>query len=283
MKDRVHLATIVVYLFVYLAVFVELLSKPWLVSLVTSCYIVFCIMASISLYLSEKGRRNFNRDIFKRFYFIDKYVSEKIKFQHIFYYKNDISSSIESGVFKALRDKKLIESSDEVVLIDNDRNLLSPQGKRFIIARAVTTVRKTRVEFVWYRDIVGAMQNIQWWVIAQGFVSLDSVVSFILKSPLLLPFIIVPFLRGKYSIIENLRSAYYSSYDGIDKMKHAIAVYESALDELVAQLDSYGIDTSGLKEQRNQIMNINISGGKPILSNIIQGARNIVSRGAANV
>lgn len=126
------------------------------------------------------------------------------------------------------------------------------------------------------------MQNIQWWVIAQGFVSLDSVVAFVLKSPVLLPIIIIPFFRGKHSIVEGLRNTYYSSYDSIDKMKYAIDVYKTALDELVMQLDSYGIDTSELREQRNHIMNINISGGRPVLSNIIQGARNIVSGGAAN-
>ena len=47
-------------------------------------------------------------------------------------------------------------------------------------------------------------------------------------------------------------------------------------------LDSYGIDTSDLKNQKGSILNVKVSGGKASFGAIVQGAMNNVS-GTAGV
>jgi hypothetical protein len=43
---------------------------------------------------------------------------------------------------------------------------------------------------------------------------------------------------------------------------------------MITELDKNGIDTSELKVQKMQAMNINISGGKVNMGNVVQGAIN---------
>jgi hypothetical protein len=43
---------------------------------------------------------------------------------------------------------------------------------------------------------------------------------------------------------------------------------------MIAELEKNGIDTSDLKVQKMQTMNINISGGKVNMGNVVQGAMN---------
>ena len=47
-----------------------------------------------------------------------------------------------------------------------------------------------------------------------------------------------------------------------------------SVDAMIGELDKNGIDTSELKVQKMQTMNINISGGKVNMGNVVQGAMN---------
>jgi|GEM_PF-7012124 len=283
MKDRIKLRTFFFYLAVYVGIGVLLYNLMMIDMLVKSTiYIVSCFFLSLLLYVRERDDKYANRDVFQRFFFLDKFVSEKVKFQHVFSYEEKILEDLEISILKTLLEKELIRSSAEIIISDRDSCLLKSQDKRFVISPSVETVRKSLVEFVLYSDLVGTMQNIQWWIIVQGFVARDSIFSFVAKAPLTLPFLLIPILKKKYSIVESLRNTYYSSFDSIDLVKYMAAIFDASIDELVRQLDERGIDTTRLKEQKNQVLNINISGGKPILSNIIQGTRNIVSRGGGH-
>jgi hypothetical protein len=57
-------------------------------------------------------------------------------------------------------------------------------------------------------------------------------------------------------------------------------LHEAVFDAMIAELDKNGIDTSELKVQKMQTMNINISGGKVNMGNVVQGAMNKIG-GAA--
>ena len=49
-----------------------------------------------------------------------------------------------------------------------------------------------------------------------------------------------------------------------------------AFNTLVETLDSFGIDTSDLKQQKANILNINVSGGQTSFGSVVQGAMNRV-------
>ncbi|MBT6114976.1 MAG: hypothetical protein HOH41_04615 [Porticoccaceae bacterium] len=54
-------------------------------------------------------------------------------------------------------------------------------------------------------------------------------------------------------------------------------LHEVVFDEMITELDKNGIDTSELKVQKMKVMNINISGGKVNMGNVVQGAMNKIS------
>lgn len=49
---------------------------------------------------------------------------------------------------------------------------------------------------------------------------------------------------------------------------------EAVFDAMISELEKNDIDTSELKVQKMQTMNINISGGKVSMGNVVQGAMN---------
>jgi hypothetical protein len=55
------------------------------------------------------------------------------------------------------------------------------------------------------------------------------------------------------------------------------SISETVIDAMVLALDKNGIDTSDLKAQKLQTMNINITGGKVNMGNVVQGAMNKIS------
>ena len=50
-----------------------------------------------------------------------------------------------------------------------------------------------------------------------------------------------------------------------------------AFETLVEVLDSFDINTADLKQQKSNIMNINVTGGKANFGSVLQGAKNRVS------
>ena len=60
-------------------------------------------------------------------------------------------------------------------------------------------------------------------------------------------------------------------------------IHEVVFDAMITELDKNGIDTSELKVQKMQAMNINISGGKVKMGNVVQGAMNKIGGVAKGV
>jgi hypothetical protein len=52
-----------------------------------------------------------------------------------------------------------------------------------------------------------------------------------------------------------------------------------AFETLVSVLERFGVDTSDLKMQKGNILNINVSGGNTSFGTVIQGALNRVTSG----
>ena len=74
-----------------------------------------------------------------------------------------------------------------------------------------------------------------------------------------------------------MRTVYSSAYNDIDISTLVRSISETVFDAMVVALEKNGIDTSDLKAQKLQSMNINISGGKVNMGNVVQGAMNKIS------
>jgi hypothetical protein len=84
-------------------------------------------------------------------------------------------------------------------------------------------------------------------------------------------------LRGEYDIVSHIRAIYGAAYNDIDVVTQVRCLHDRVFNAMVSVLESYDIDTSDIKAQRMQVMNITISGGRVNMGNVVQGAMNRVA------
>ena len=82
----------------------------------------------------------------------------------------------------------------------------------------------------------------------------------------------------EYDVLNRVRTVVASFYNDIDIVTSLRSIHETVFDTLVEVLDRHEIDTSNLKVQHAQIMNISVSGGKVQFGTIVQGAMNKILR-----
>jgi hypothetical protein len=70
---------------------------------------------------------------------------------------------------------------------------------------------------------------------------------------------------------------YPGFFNEIDVLNRTREIQFVAFETLVEVLDSFGIDTTDLKQQRSNILNINVSGGQTKFGSVVQGAMNRVT------
>jgi hypothetical protein len=63
----------------------------------------------------------------------------------------------------------------------------------------------------------------------------------------------------------------------MDALTQIRCLHEAVFDAMIAELEKNGVDTSDIKAQRMQVMNITVSGGKVNMGNIVQGAMNKIA------
>jgi hypothetical protein len=67
---------------------------------------------------------------------------------------------------------------------------------------------------------------------------------------------------------------YPGFFNSIDVLSRIREVQFVAFETVVETLDSFGIDTSNLKLQKGNILNINVSGGQTSFGSVVQGTMN---------
>lgn len=109
---------------------------------------------------------------------------------------------------------------------------------------------------------------------AGGYIDKDKKFNFIVYSPLTILFWIIPYIKKEYDVLSRIRSIYSASYNDMDVITQIRCLHEAVFSAMVEELEKNGIDTSDIKAQRMQVMNISISGGKVSMGNVVQGAMN---------
>jgi hypothetical protein len=195
-------------------------------------------------------------------------------FQHVFYHKEELETEIITAINNELSLKTPVASLEPVSIKDIDNDLTSPEERKFLIADSGKTKRGTSVTLAIKLSNFGSMQSIRWWVLAGGYIDKDKKFNFIAYSPFTILFWIIPYLKKEYDVLSRLRTIYFSSYNDMDVITQIRCLHEAVFSAMVAELEKNGIDTSDIKAQRMQVMNITISGGKVNMGNVIQGAMN---------
>jgi hypothetical protein len=170
----------------------------------------------------------------------------------------------------------LVSTLEPITLTDVDKDLKAAENREFFKAGFGQTRRGTTITLLLSFSAIGKVQSIRWWVLAGGYVDRNKKFNFIAYAPITLWFRIVPYLRREYDLASRLRTVYAASYNDMDVMTLVRCLHDTVFSAMVDELERHDIDTSDIKAQRMQVMNLSISGGRVNMGNVVQGAMNNV-------
>lgn len=241
-------------------------------------YLVIVIGVSyFFLFLDEKKLRN-NKATFKKEGAFDNYGTIIFDFEYHFRASDwEITKQVINALEAELNSSENIESVNNIVITDQDRKLSKRDDREFLKVEVENTLRRGKVTQLLFTSKTGHMFGIKWWLLATGEYDKWRIVTFLLFSPISIFFWIIPRILGNHNIAVKLRDIYPAIYERLDLLNAINALNKLTMETLARVLGENGIDVSDLKTQQAQVMNINISGGKVSMGNVVQGAMNKVT------
>jgi hypothetical protein len=207
-----------------------------------------------------------------------KYFGEVFgSFQHIFYHENNLEQNIYHAIEQYLKSKTPIKSLETISITDVDKDLSSFDERSFVKTESTNTLRGTTITLIFNQSNYGNMQSIQWQVIAGGYIDQEKKFNLISYSLFTILFWIIPYLKREHDLLARVRTIYPGTYNDRDVVTQVRFLHEAIFDAMIQELESNGIDTSDLRAQKMQVMNISISGGKVKMGSIVQGAMNKIT------
>jgi hypothetical protein len=237
---------------------------------------LFCLITSTLLRndIDEAvaSAKNFNKTLpFKYYGQVYTHI------QHVFHHPINIEEDVFATIEQELKTKTPISGLQSITITDSDKDLLAPEQRTFLKGEANPTPRGTTLTLILNQSSFGAMRSFEWRVVVGGYVDKNAKFNLIAYSPFTLLFWIVPYLKRETNLLNRVRTVYGSAYNDVDVSTQVRSISETVFDAMVVALDKNGIDTSDLKAQKLQSMNINITGGKVNMGNVVQGAMNKIS------
>lgn len=193
-------------------------------------------------------------------------------FQYVFHHSYSIEKDIYSAVEAELIGKTPITSVKSVSIIDTDPALKNCEQRHFMKAESEPTSRGTAITLILNQSNFGSMRTIQWRVLAGGYLDENSKFNLIAYSMVTVFSWFGPYLRGELDLLSRVRTISSGAYNDMDVSTQVRCLHQVVFDAMIAELEKNGIDTSELKLQKIQMMNINISGAKVNMGNLVQGA-----------
>jgi|GEM_PF-250093 len=240
-------------------------------------YVLVTIVVARAILLRELALVGSQINKFKKNFPFSAYGAVFGEFQHVFFSQQSIVDSLEKVTGQGLSERTPAGPLTSLSLADIDKDILSVDARPFLRSDAGSTVRGTTITLLMHTALHGKMHCVRWWVMGRGYVDRNRYFFALARAPLTLPFWIVPYFKRDVDVVSHLRTIYPGFYNDVDVVRIARCLHETVFDSLVAALEHYGIDTSDLKTQRAQVMNINVSGGKLEIGNVVQGAANRIS------
>jgi len=201
-------------------------------------------------------------------------------FQHVFYNAYSIEKDVHAAIETELKAKTPVTSLDALSITDKDKDLTKSEQRSFIKGESSPTARGTAITLILNQSNFGSMRSIEWRVLAGGYVDKNAKFNLIAYSLFTIFLWIAPYIRRETDLLSRVRTIYPGSYNDMDVSTQVRCLHEAVFDAMIGELEKNGIDTSELKVQKMQTMNINISGGKVNMGNVVQGAMNKIG-GAA--
>jgi hypothetical protein len=203
-------------------------------------------------------------------------------FHYVFYCERDVTQVLLTRLASELRSKLGCSELKETAFKDIDPDLPQPEIRGLRVAAAPGSTRKTRFTFLCSASRTGDVQGLRWWVLVMGERDPNKVFWRYATAPLSVPFVVRAYLRREFEPLHGLTSVDTGFFNSIDTLSRTREIEFVAYETLVATLESFGVDTSDLKAQRANILNINVSeGGRASVGSLVQGAFNRISSTSA--
>lgn len=262
-------------LYIWLAALLFQLSPALFI--VVAVYVAGCMAITGNIIRSAEARREAKTIEFSQTDAVSYFGIQWGSFHHVFYSEKPVLESLRESLASALKNKLGCDVVEDISFKDVDRDLDKPETRVFIRAIAPQTSRKTGFSFLWTLSKSRDVQGLRWWILIDGQRDPNKVFWRHVFSPLTLPYVLLPYWRRQYDPLAGLTAIYPGFFNSIDVLSRAREIQFVAFETLVETLDSFGIDTSDLKQQKGNILNINVSGGKTSFGSVVQGAFNRVA------
>jgi len=195
------------------------------------------------------------------------------EFQYSFKADNDeIITEITNSITKNLEKFSGFSETNIQTFTDIDKNFENHDSRDFVISRSEETLRGGKVTQLLRLDKSGSMYSIKWWFFLSGVIENAAMISFVIYAPFSMPFWIFPRHRGLVNLAVKIRKIYPAYYESYDLITIVNCANKLTMETLIEELESRDIDTSDLKTQQAQAINISISGGSASFGTVVQGA-----------
>ncbi len=269
-KNNVKPRSVVIAIFVHLYLAVFTVG----VSLILLAISVWVTKSWVNREVTEASSA---RNRFKKNFPFNYYGQSFGSFQHVFSHSEIIEESMYQAIEAELTSNTPVKSMEAISITDVDKDLSQAEDRTFIKAESTNTVRGTTVTLILGQSNFGKMQSIEWRVLAGGYIDQDKKFNLYAYSLFTILFWIIPYLKKEHNLLGRVRTIYAGAYNDMDVATQIRCLHDAVFNAMINELESHGIDTSELKAQKMQVMNISISGGKVSMGNVVQGAMNKVT------
>lgn len=260
------------------------LYQTGLVRLIAILIYAFMTMVLMKYFIDAAERRKTMNVIeFSQIEAINALGTNLGSFHHIFYSHEPVLEAFQNDLTSALQNKLGCTVLKQIEFKDVDRELAQPETRVFFAAEAPRTLRRTGFVLLYSFSRSNEVQSIRWWVVVEGGRDINKVFWRYVSAPVIVPFVLLAYIRRQYEPLYGVSTIYSGFFNSIDILSKTRELHYVTFETLIETLDNFGIDTSDLKQQKGDILNINVSGGQTSFGSIVQGALNkvtTVSRGA---
>jgi hypothetical protein len=282
MKNHVKVQTVVVAVLIYLWALAVAINGGVVGVILTAVYCAACIAGANALLASDLAATTQEAETFSKYRPLRGLGSLLTEFQYVYYKSEDLLADILLEFNTRIARQGFGGALQKKNYTDVDKHLLSPETREFHVAASEKTGRGTQTFLVVHLRRHADAQSVQWWVTMRGDVDRNKKFTLLASAPVAMPVWLWQKWNQRLDLASSVRSVYNSFYNSLDVNTDGRSWHLLVFDALADALEKHGVDISDLKQQRAQVMNINVSGGQTRFGNVVLAGKqaNVAHAGA---
>ncbi len=202
------------------------------------------------------------------------------KFQYVFFSKKFLVKEALAKISQGFKDKLGTEGIEKVVLHDKDIYIKPKEDREYFTLALPETFRGSKLHILFHIYHKIDSQIIEWSYLSQGRYSKANYCYMILMSPVQCLVKLVARLLSmltnfpRINLYRSCFKRYENHFDDEELLITIKTCQKLSIDILFDLLEENKIENDDLKQQRAQVMNLQITGGKNKFKSIIQGKGN---------